>query len=125
LVEFWGSHGQTRDSCFSVDAYNGFTSFLVLYLTIEIMEKNELDVLIILVQVKILKPFPSPFVSILSCHQLSNGAKLKDFFPLIELVIVKFQSFIKIIKSSCFPFFALVNSFLFYLLLSIFVLLLL
>lgn len=45
------------------------------------MEKNELDVLIILVQVKVLKLFLSPFVFILPCHQLSNGAKLKDFPP--------------------------------------------
>ena len=93
MVEVWGSHGQTRDSCFSVDAYNGFTSCLVLYLTIEIMEKNELDVLIILVQVKVLKLFPSPFVFILPCHQLSNGAKLKDFPPLIELVIGEVPKF--------------------------------
>lgn len=112
MVEFWGSHGQTRDSCFSVDAYNGFTSFLVLYLTIEIMEKNELDVLIILVQVKILKPFPSPFVFILSCHQLSNGAKLKDFFPLIELVIGKVPKFHQHYKKFMFSLFCIGQFFL-------------
>lgn len=81
-----------QGTCFSVDVDNGFNSCLVLYLAIEVMEKNELGVLIILVQVKILKVLPSLFVFTLSCHLLSNVPRLNEFFPLIELVIGKVSS---------------------------------